>query len=1112
MRRRLLAAASLTALVSAPALAQEVQIDDTRTEPIESATADDGAPANIVIGSTGRVQLTGVPGPAVHVNSDNTFTVDTGGQVRIIDQDADGENIALDGAVGVQVDPGMTSDVNVGGSIFVNDSFTPGLDSAEDDPTGLVDTDGDGVPDAADSEPDGPFADDANKTGILIGAVNASYQPVAGQAPVTGSVTLETTSGISVEGQDSYGLRVASDLDGGINALGQITVVGERSRGVAIEGDVSGDIEISRVNVTSPGGEAVRIDGDVAGAARFTGVVSLTGYRTDGRLLEALMAQFDEGDDNLDSGSAIIVAGSVVDGIFFASSADIRSSTGTGAAIDIGSGGDTVALGTVNLPDDFGRNADDADDNDLPDPLDHALVNRGAIAANGVFDGKNATAFLIAGRDESGQLRAVILEGQGFSNEGSLTAIAYDADAVAARFGEGAQSATVRNTGFIEARGLFGYEADGFNDGVNNYGNAAAYALVLDEGSAIQQVLNEGGEIIASVQSGVTSEGATALKIDTDTVALVLNEGQIAARTLGVAPSEDFENNTPGLIAIDARGHDGGLMVRQKRGLDVNGDPTSNLIGLTGDILFGDGDDTLEVLTGTVDGDIRFGLGADRLIVDGAQINGAITDADANLTIDVTNGRIILTGTDSVSLSDASFNEGGVLEIEIDTATRTGAFMTASGEVAFAQGSDLSVSLSGLIENVQDFTLITADTLTIADDTVLTATNAPYLYDAAISRSDTDPNTLVISLSRKSADALGMNESQAAAYDEAFATMTAITSLGDAFASLRTSEAFFGAYDQLLPEYAASAIQFALASNDAAAGALETRLRNARLSPDELAGVWIQEFGYFADRASTSFGPGYRGQGVGVAMGIDRPAGPFYAIGFHLVGSASEVEEIDGFDEPMVALSGQFGGYAAMDLGGIDISGSLGVGYDYFETERNIIIDSFATTNTAEWSGWHIAAAANAGRDFGVGAWTFRPEAGLTWLSLFESGYTEQNEDSALSDLALIVDDRESSILTAGATFTLARRFGSDVSWWSPSLHVGYRGELIGESTDTVARFGQDGTPFTLMSETLPGSGVLAGFGFSAGSQYTTFTFAYDADVRDQFVRHVARLVVRLTF
>jgi hypothetical protein len=91
------------------------------------------------------------------------------------------------------------------------------------------------------------------------------------------------------------------------------------------------------------------------------------------------------------------------------------------------------------------------------------------------------------------------------------------------------------------------------------------------------------------------------------------------------------------------------------------------------------------------------------------------------------------------------------------------------------------------------------------------------------------------------------------------------------------------------------------------------------------------------------------------------------------VGSASEVEETDGFDDPMVALSGQFGGYAAIDLGGFDVSGSVGIGYDYFETERNIIIDSFATMNTADWSGWH-----------------FRVRAGRTQISAWAPGRSVQ--------------------------------------------------------------------------------------------------------------------------
>ena len=65
---------------------------------------------------------------------------------------------------------------------------------------------------------------------------------------------------------------------------------------------------------------------------------------------------------------------------------------------------------------------------------------------------------------------------------------------------------------------------------------------------------------------------------------------------------------------------------------------------------------------------------------------------------------------------------------------------------------------------------------------------------------------------------------------------------------------------------------------------------------------------------------------------------------------------------------------------------------------------------------------------------------------------------------------------------------------------------------ETTARFGQDGQLFTLRGADMPGSGALVGLGLSAGSNYSTFTFAYDADVREDFVRHVARLIIRLTF
>lgn len=1115
MRRSLFAAASIIALASAPGFAQEAEetVDDTRETPIDTATADEGSPANLIIGSTGRVQLRNASGPAVRVNSDNDLTTAAGSRIEIFDTDADGGDVDLDGAVGVQVDPGVEADIAHGGTIVLGDSYTATPDE------GRVDTDGDDIADADDPEADGPFARDSNKTGMLIGAVDGAYDPIAGQAGLTGSVELESSSGITVAGQDSYGLRTVTDVSGDVLANGRISMRGERSRAISIEGDVGGDISVNAIELTGPQGEGFVLEGDASGGVRFAGTINVTGYRIAQRT-SALLVSFLEEEDLQDAGSAVVIGGNVDQGVFFGAATSLTQFSGDGAGVDIGSSSGSVTIGPTQLPDDFLAASGEEDDDEDREVFDHAIINQGALRANSIYDGRSSTAFLIAGRDDQGQLRAVVLGGDGMRNEGLIEATAFDGEATGLRFGEGAEAEALSNTGQIIARHQIGFEDDGSADSddpatadvVEGYSIGRAIGLRLDPGSQIRRILNEDGDIFAFAQRGSGPETrATAILIESDNVEELVNSGVISASLFGTAPGELEDDRGAALIAVDARARSQGLTIRQFQDVDENGDPIGRTPTINGDVLFGAGDDVLDLQAGALNGNVSFGDGADTLILNGASISGSLNDSDGRLTVEVTDGRITLSGDETLALTDATFNEGGQLEIEIDTSTRTGAFVTASGAVTFASGSDLSIGLANLIGD-GEFELIAADQLTISDDSVLSATDAPFLYNAEITRSSTDPDTLILSLNRKSADELGMNDAQAAAYDEAFAAFQAIESLGAAFAGVRSAEDFFSGYNQLLPEYASSAIQFALANNDAASGALSARLRNARLAPDELAGVWAQEFGYFADRAGTAFGPGYRGQGVGLALGIDRPVGPFYAVGVKLVGSASEVEEVGGFDEPMVAISGQTGAYAAMDLGGFDISGSLGLGYDHFETERQIILGEFASTNTAQWSGWHISASAVAGRDYAVGQWVVRPEASLTWLTLFESGYEETAEDDANSRLALIVDDRETTSFSGAATLDIARRFGNDASWWAPYLRAGYRGEFGDTEGETVAQFGENGAPFTLRSSAVPGSGYLLGFGLSAGSDYSTFTFAYDADVRDDFVRHVARLVIRLTF
>ncbi len=1086
MRRSLLAAvsASAIALSAAPGAAfADDEIDDERTAPQRTSDAGDGGgPDNIVITSDGRVVLE-TAGPAVILDSDNDVTIESGGEVSI-------DNV--DGAIGVEIQGGNEGDFTHAGAITLLEDYTPS-DSGTDD---LADRDGDGDADDPDREADGEFSQDADKTGVLV----------SGTDVFLGNIITESGSLIRVYGDTSYGVRVQAPVDGDLSFGGDIEMRGDDSRAVSIENEVTGDVTVAgRITMASPGGTAVAIEGDINGSTLFGGSVLNTGYRLSQRSLAGVFQTLDQGDDDLSGGAAVLIEGSLRDGVFVLGAAEDGSQGGArirqsgdapGFVVRPGeTASEDLTIGRAVVP--AGFDADRSEDED--ETLDHAIVNEGAIEADGIFDGRDATAVLIAGRDVNGTLRAVILEG-GFLNDGVIRSDAYDGDSVAMRFGAGAQADEVRNTDIIVAQGLRGFEEDGFADDAHN--TATATAVIIDAGAEIGALINEGRIVADLVEDGAA---ATAVKVSGDGLERIENSGDISA---GVTAPDEGVLDKITLVAIDASDMTGGLTVRQ---FDADLDDDASPV-IDGDILFGSGDDVLRLEAGAINGDVFFGDGADTLFLRGADLTGEIGDSDGQLTIDAEDATLTISTGEQLTLSNARFGEGATLDLTVDGAERDTAFLIATDTVSFEEGSELQVSLTELIGENGVFSLIDAGALSFEDeDAILETTGAPYLYEATIERDPSDAGALRLTLRRKNAGELGMNANQAGTYADTLAMFDEVEALGAAFAAIRTREDFFSAYDQLLPEYSASAIQFAIAANDAAQGALAARLRNARLAPDELAGLWVQEFGYFADRSETAFGPGYRGEGVGLAIGLDQPMGPFYAVGVNVAAAASEVEEINGFDEPMVAITGQLGAYAAMDMGGIDISTSLALGYDSFESERRILIGDFSAVNTADWSGWHVAASASAGRDFTLGKWVVRPEAALSYLALFESGYEEEAIDGA-EELALIVDDRESTAITAAATLEVARRFGTDISWWLPHARIGYRGDFSDGENETTARFNGPGDSFTLRSTELSGSGVLAGFGLSAGSNYSTFTFAYDADIREDFIRHVARLVVRITF
>lgn len=1070
MRRRLLAAASVAVLSSTAALADE-EISTERTTPVRTSEAGD-----IVITSSGRVTLTGNPGPAVTLDSDNSVETRSGSSITIEDQD---------NSTGILVQGGRTGELVHAGTIQLTD---------EDIATGTP------LDEAIDQ-----FTTETGKTGIQIGS--------AGEAAFNGDVTV--VGSVSVTGNDSYGLRVVSGVNGDVTIAGTTSIIGDNSIAASIEGPVSGDVVIangSNVTGTGTGSSALSVNGDIGGGVRIAGSVRAGGFRIGERALREIyeaLSDREAGDiaeDTRLSAGSVIIAGSVVDGVFVAGATDTTtggnvSNFGSAPAFAVQPGAN--ASGPVRLGEVVYEEPDTSDDAEEGDTVTRnrgfGLVNDGFISANGLFDGVSANAILIAGRDVNGNIQAVILEAGGFENTGTVTSVGYDADSTAVRLGAGAQMAGFNNSGTIIASTAQGYEDDGFAD--DTRGTGSSTALHIEAGAMVGRIDNS-GTLRANIN--IEGTGATAIRVESNSLQTIANTGAITA---DVSDAQDGLN--PTLVAIDASAMTAGLTVSQSAPADEDASDPS----ITGDILFGSGADTLEITAGTVNGNVHFGAGADSLILRNAELNGQITSSDGQLAIDVEAATLSLGLTGQTNITSARFGDGATLNLVLDGNTSANTALVASGQVSFEQGSELVVSLSELVGQSRTYRVLSAGTLVVANESViLEAVDTPFLYNATLQRDSNDPDTLVLSLDRKTAGEIGFDPNRAAVYDAALSLFDDVSSLGNAIAAIRDQDAFYQAYDQLLPEYAASAIQFALASHDAASGAVSTRLRNARLSPSELAGLWIQEFGYYADRAESVLGPGYRGYGLGVAVGLDRPLGPFYAVGVSVSGAASEIEQVGLNHDPMTNLMGQFSGYAAIDFGGIDASFMASAGFNRFETERRIGIGSYTGSTSADWNGWHYSLSAQAGRDIPLGAWVVRPEVALTYLSISEDGFNEIALDNTAPELALYVDSRTTSALTGGATITVGRMFNRAGSWWLPYARVGYRGDFSGNAGETTARFGENGNPFTLRAAELPSAGLLAGFGLSAGSDYTTFTFAYDADYRDDYVNHVLRLVLRMNF
>jgi hypothetical protein len=1012
------------ALVSiTPAFAETV-IKDARTAPVRTATANSGAADSVTIDTTGSIKLT--TGTAITVDSNHD--VSNKGAITITD---------ANNATGILAAPNTSSAISNSGTITIDETYAP------------TDTDKDG-------DIDGTFAQGSGRYGIRVGTGHS------GNIVNSGTIT--------VEGNNSFGLALDGPLTGNLTSSGKIDVLGDNSIGVRA-GNVSGNVVLEgTIGVRGANSIGASLTGDIGGALRVQGAIASSGYRS--TTAPSDVSKLDA-DDLLQGGNALRVAGNVAGGIILdappkdndpkdddedkdgvkdASEGTANvTSYGSAAAFQIGASDRAVTIGAVS------GNAQG-----------HGLVINGSVSGQGVYKAVDGNGLVIGGLGQ-----AVTIAG-GMTVNGRIEASSLDQNATALRIGNLARVNEILVNGGIGATG-------GGVDGTR------VTAIQVDAGATTGSLTNKGA-ILVKV-NGDKAVG-TAVLDRSGTLSSIVNQGRIAIE--GAA-------GTDRAIALDLSANTGGVTLIQSR-LSA----TATAPEITGNILLGSGNDIVDSSAGKIVGKIAFGAGNDRLrlsseasysgaasfgsgtaelsLADKASFSGSADFGDsaatltiagtsrfsgsitggANTAVTVNGGSLALLNTGAVKLASLSVGAQGTIGVLIDGVQKTNTLIDVAGAAQFASGSKVLVNLSSVGQSEGTFTFLKAGSLSGAPALLTDNMSLPFLFKGAV-QTDLAANTVSVVIARKAVSELGLNASEASAFDAIAIAADKDTRVAGSLLTIRDGATLQDTLQQMLPDHAGGSFEtVTLASRSVARFVADP---NSYVPDLGGWGFWLQQnvWSGSKDRASTAAydvsGWGFTG-GTEVATDVGKFGVSLgYMFGKNGNGANSNDMTAD-------QLEGSI--YWRGNWGGLHAFAKAGYGFIGFDSTRNFIgtdlQGAVQKTSKGEWDGKLITASGGLSYAIPAGRLSIRPSVSLDYYKLKEDAYQETGGGNALD---LSVGRRRSDELALNGGLALAYDFGpveDGIGRPRFELEGGRREILSGDLGATIAKF-KDGKEFTLTPE-----------------------------------------------
>jgi hypothetical protein len=1055
MRKRLMAAAAIAPLSLVGLHPALAQTTISNTQSAQQSTSSTG---DLTIATGGTLQPT-VSGAAITINSNNNVT--NNGSITTKD---------VDNVTGILAQGGFSGAVLNAGAITLTESYTP-TDSVN----------ADGIAEA-------PFAQGAGRYGIrLLG-------------PFTGSVA--NTSAISIQGNTSVGVAIDGGLRGSLIDTGGISVSGDNSLGIRTAGEITGGMQISgALNVRGVNAIGVQTNGQIDGSLTFYSSVSSTGYAATSRVTASTALQKIQATatDVQQGGVAVQVKASVLQGIFLGAApigtpagatTDLDAdgvadgvegtaaitSYGAAPALQIGS---TNAITVGNFG--TGQNA-------------YGLVIRGTVAGNGVYDGVSAT-----GIDIGAGGGGVNLTG-GINITGAVTASAFQADATGMHLESGAVSPTLQiYTGSTTGVGLGSLSASVVSGGTNT-----ATALVIDQGATVNTLLNFG-----AISAGVTGDKANASAVvdNSGTLKTVENTGAIVAN---LAPAASGETVTGRAIALDLSRNTTGVTLRQE--LDGAVAPA-----IVGDVLLGSGPNTVQLLSGKIQGALSLGSAAGSITIDnGAAYVGAMTYGGSQLAINVANGTLQNNSATTIGASTLNVGGSGNLIVALDPQNKTSTVYNVSGAATFAAGAKIGATLLSTPTAGQTFVIVRAGSLSVGPADTALLTSLPYLFDGNI-HADAAARTISLSINTKTTAQLGMNKAEAAAFPAIYAALPQDAGIQTAIVSATNRDSLISAYDQLLPNSSGDVFQTALNMSKAISRATADRFDLSTQEDDDDApsttGMWASEFytGIQQDKADNN---AFHSGGLGFVGGADFGG---YGATFSL--ASANVTRPHSTGDTLNSVSRIEGGlYLAPRFGNFSIDARLGGGYLKMTDRRQFIasvvsgdlstVSTVSRTALGDWSGYDLTAHLGAGYMANLGNHFFvQPKIYADVYHTHEDAYSERGGGNGYD---FVVSGRDATQTSATASVVAGLRFGSSFVF-SPQVEIGYDDVVQGGPGATTARFAYGGSTFTVPGNAMGGA-AMARVALKGDGNYVHFSLQGGGEFRSGYRAVDLRAVFRMTY